>query len=845
MASLTDEYRLDPLAAANLKAYLDEEREAVGALPTDRTLVVERFRDEIGDWRLVLLSPLGAQIHAPWAMALTHRFRDRYGHDVNAIWSDDGIAFRFADVDDPPSVDDLLIEPDEAEQLLMDQLPDTALFAARFREAAARALLLPRRRPGSRTPLWLQRRRSADLLGVAKQFGTFPIMLEVYREILQDDFDLPALKEVLSAVRSRQIRVVDVDVEAPSPFASSLLFSFVAAFLYEGDTPLAERRAAALTLDRDLLRELLGESELRSLLSEDAISTVELELQHLAEDRRATSLEDVADLLRRLGPLTAKAVVARTDGAAEDWLAALVETKRAVLVTVAGEQRYAAIEDVGRLRDALGVQPPPGVPHAFLEPVADPLGDVVGRFARTHGPFAEGDVATVLGIPIAVVSSTLEKLSTAGRVVRGAFKPDGAQQEWVDTDVLRRLKRRSLAELRNEIEPVDGPTFARFQIAWHGVDPVSDRSSPHVLAEIVQRLQGAEIPASVLERDVLADRMAYRPELMDQLMISGEVVWVGRGSIGARDGRVALYRRDQFPVLAFPTDSPPPRGPIHQALRAHLSDRGASFFPELYASAGGGDPEEVASALWDLVWAGEVTNDTLAPVRALLATRTRKAGRSVHPSFPPSVVGRWSLVDNLRIASPTQTEQATAWTNLLLDRLGVVTRLGVAAEAVPGAFSSIYPVLTQLEDSGRVRRGYFVEGLGGAQFALPGAVDRLRSGGRTEPTLLAATDPANPYGAALPWPDVEAGRLARSAGAYVVLVDGQIALFVEKGGKRLVALAEGSTLEACAAPLARLGQRLGKLRIERVNDDQVGASDLAAALLDTGFVTTPRGLRWK
>ena len=487
---LVTRFHLDELAARNLVGYLTEEREATGVLPTDQTLVVERFRDEIGDWRLVLLSPLGARVHAPWAMALRHRFRDRYGVDVDAIWSDDGIAFRFPDADNPPGAEDLLLDPEDVEALLLEHLGDTALFAARFREAAGRSLLLPRRRPGERTPLWLQRRRSADLLGVAKQFGSFPIMLEVYREILQDDFDLPSLIEVLTDIRARRIRIASVDLDSPSPFASSLLFSFIAAFLYEADAPLAERRAAAMTLDRDLLRELLGEGELRELIDPEVVAAVELELQYLTEPRRVKRADGVHDMLRDLGPLTVQDLEVRTDGLdIPSVLSELTGQRRVVEIIHAGVTRWAAIEDVSRLRDALGVQPPPGIPHVFLEPVDDPLGDVVGRFARTHGPFTAGEVAGALAVPTAIVETILQQLEASGRVDVGAFRPGGQGREWIDRDVLRRLKRRSLAVLRREIEPVPPASLAAFNIAWQGVrdDPPSSSTA---LTDAIARADG-------------------------------------------------------------------------------------------------------------------------------------------------------------------------------------------------------------------------------------------------------------------------------------------------------------------------------------------------------------------
>src|SRR5690606_9984359 len=446
---LREEYHLDEFAAANLLTYLAEEKAATGVLPDDRTIVVQRFRDEIGDWRVVILSPLGAKVHAPWAMALTQRLRARLGYDVDMIYSDDGIAFRFPDADEVPSLADLQLDPEEVEQLVVDHLAGTALFAARFREAAGRSLLLPRRRPGSRTPLWLQRRRAADLLNVARQFGSFPIVLECYREILQDDFDLPALLDVLGEIQRRGIRLVDVELPSASPFASSLLFAFVAAYLYEADAPLAERRAMALTLDRELLAELLGESELREMLSAEVIAAVERDLQRLTEDRQARSAEDVADMLRHLGPLTPAAIAVRCvePSAAEGYVAELLDARRACQVRIRGEVHVAAAEDIARLRDALGIQPPQGVPDAFLEPVADPLGDVVARYARTHGPFAVADAAEALGLPVAVVESTLERLAAGGSVVHGAFDPRGEGTEWAGADVLRRIKRGSLAEL--------------------------------------------------------------------------------------------------------------------------------------------------------------------------------------------------------------------------------------------------------------------------------------------------------------------------------------------------------------------------------------------------------------
>ncbi|MDH4119293.1 MAG: DEAD/DEAH box helicase, partial [Acidimicrobiia bacterium] len=681
---LRDNHHLDALAASNLVRYIQDQTEATGAAPTDKTIVVERFRDEIGDWRIVILSPLGARVHAPWAMALRHKLAERSGFEVDVIWSDDGIALRFPDSDEIPTGADLALDPEETEDLLLEHLAETSLFAARFREAAGRALLLPRRRPGQRTPLWMQRRRAADLLAVAKQFSSFPIVLETFREVLQDDFDLPALQTVLSDIRSRKIRMVEAETRSPSPFASSLLFAFVAAFMYEADTPLAERRATALTLDRTLLAELLGESELRELLSEDELGRLELEIQHLTDDRRVRSIDGVHDMLRNLGPLDSDEVAARTDGlAVADVMRDLEATKRVIRVHVGGSERWAAIEDASRLRDALGVQPPRGVPHVFLEPVDDPLADVVARYARTHGPFSPHDAAAALGLGIGVIEVALDRLERTGRVTRGAFRPGGAEHEWIDTEILRRLKRRSLAALREEIEPVIPAALGRFLAGWHGLTNPPRRGRSAAL-DVLAQLQGAEIPASVFERDVLGARLIDAEHELDRLAMEGEVVWVGRGSIGGHDGRIAVYLRDRFPQLARERgQDEPPDGPVHAAIRDHLSDRGASFFREIYAACAGGDPAEVLDALWDLVWAGEVTNDSFAALRSHIAGAPRKAHNrrpTVPSTFPPASAGRWSLVSDLTLEPPDRTVWATAITDQLLLRHGVLTRASLASE---------------------------------------------------------------------------------------------------------------------------------------------------------------------
>jgi ATP-dependent helicase Lhr and Lhr-like helicase len=829
---------LDGRAARNLVAYLAEQREATGAVPDDRTVVVERFRDQLGDWRVCVLTPFGARVHAPWALAVASRLRERLGVDVQAIHSDDGFAVRLPDVDHPPPVDELILDPDEAAELVTAALGPSALFAARFRENAARALLLPRRRPGERTPLWKQRQRSHDLLQVAARHASFPIIVETHRECLADIFDMNALTTLLGDMRSRRVRVVAVDTERASPFAASLVFDWVAEYMYEGDAPLAERRAQALALDRDLLAELLGTEELRELLDPGAVAALELELQGLTPSRRPRDADEAADLLRRLGDLTAGEAEAR--GVRREWLAGLGEERRAVEVRIAGEARWIAAADAGRHRDALGVAIPPGLAEAHLQGGDDPLGDLLRRHARTHVPFTAAEPARRWGLSVAAVEAALRRLAASDGLLHGAFLPLGGGSEWCHPEVLRSLRRRSLAALRRQVEPVPAETLAGFLPAWQGAD--APRRGLEHLHEVVGGLQGAVVPASTLERDVLASRVLdYHPRLLDELIAAGEVVWVGRGALGSGDGRVALFLRAAAARLV-PEPAELPDGRLHTQLRAELGRRGASFLTDLHRACGGGDPEELADALWDMVWAGEVTNDTAAPLR-LLGPRPRRqpARRPLMRLTPPRAQGRWSLVGHLREPAAPPTERLHALCGRLLSRYGVLTREAVLAEGTPGGFAGVYPVLRAMEEAGRVRRGYFVDGMGASQFALPGAVDRLRAV-RDEPPatiLLAATDPANAYGATLPWPAL-AGRAARTAGAYVVLDGGRLRLFLERGGRGLLTCGDPGP-EALAA-LATVADRLGRLEIVTVDGQPVRGSALEPALRAAGFGASPRGL---
>ncbi|WP_461173884.1 DEAD/DEAH box helicase [Arthrobacter sp. Z1-9] len=1001
---------LDAFAANNLIQYLSEQKQATEVVPSDTTLVVERFHDELGDWRVILHSPFGMPVHAPWALAVGQRLNQRYGMDGSAMAADDGIVLRVPMMEDePPGAELFLFDPEELEQIVTAEVGGSALFASRFRECAARALLLPRQTPGKRQPLWQQRQRSAQLLDVARKYPTFPIVLETVRECLQDVYDLPALKDIAASVERRELRIVETTTSQPSPFAKSLLFGYVAQFLYEGDSPLAERRAAALALDSTLLNELLGRVELRELLDAKVIDATERELQRLAPDRRARGVEGVADLLRLLGPLAPEEAAARlqveepatakpvaetrriaegtaakpagmepaADAAAEPTdaelaaeladqvpapdlahattesatahLLTLQRANRAIKVNIGGVERFAAVEDAARLRDAIGVPLPMGVPLAFIEPVADPLGDLVSRYARTHGPFTAAEAADRLGLGVAVVSTALKRLAADGRVVEGEFRPHSSTpgtdpgataealtdaagatpagvnpaathpptaspaapaealhpatvSEWCDAEVLRKLRRRSLAALRAEVEPVDASAYGRFLPAWQHVrTPGAGRGQPALrgldgIVAAIDQLSGIPVPASAWEPLVLASRVSnYQPAMLDELMATGEVLWSGAGALPGNDGWISLHLADSAELTLNPAIDYEP-GDAQQRLLEHLRNNGGGyFFRQLTEVAGGMDSvlsdQEVVTALWDLAWAGRITGDTFAPVRALIAgghTAHRQVARAPRARAPrlsrlgrshgtglmgsagmgsgrygtagtttsPLAAGRWSALPQPEL-DPTIHARATA--ELLLDRYGVVTRGSVMAEQILGGFGLMYKVLARLEEAGRCRRGYFIEHLGAAQFAVPATVDRLRSYSedtqltKAEPVglALAATDPANPYGAALPWPALhdDAGtghRPGRKAGALVVLVDGALVLYVERGGKTLLAFSDDDAILAAAgSALVGVVTRgaVDKLIMEKVNGHGILETPVAAALSSAGAYSTPKGLR--
>ncbi|MCL1588019.1 MAG: DEAD/DEAH box helicase [Actinomycetia bacterium] len=833
---LTNRYRLDPWAAGNLVGFLNEEREATGVLPTDRTIVVQRFRDEIGDWRVVLLSPFGGKVHAPWALAVRHRYRNEQGSSVDVIWSDDGILFRFPDTDTPPDLSALSIDPVDVEETLLSEVADSALFTSIFREAAARALLLPRRRPGSRTPLWLQRRKSANLLEATRDFGSFPIRLETYREVLQDHFDLPSLVDLLTDLQKRDVRLVEVDVDRPSAFARSLMFDFIASFMYEWDAPLAEKRAAVLALDRSLLADLLGEPEFRELLDREVVASVEADLQHLSDERLVSTRDAVADLLRDVGPLDAPGIRARcTDPEiVADWLEDLTASGRVFANHGRDGGVYIAAEDAARLRDTIGIQPPPGIASEFLEPVVDPLGDVVSRYARTHGPFTANEASAELGLSAPVISEVLIRLEQQRKVASGAYRPGGTEHEWVSVAVLTLLRRRSLAVLRGQAEAVDASRYAGFLPGWQGIG-----ASRHVpFAEAIHQLRGFVMPASDLESAILPARSDNATIELDRMLASGDIVWIGVEPLGSRDGKLMLVPRDAVPLLSRQTIGERPAEALHAKIVAALTDTGASFFTDIYQAIGG-DPVELIDALWDLVWAGAVTNDSFAPVRAFISRRGRRSPRSTRVSLsPPHAQGRWFLVDSLRRTLPTPEERGLAISHMLLDRYGVVTRDGVLAEGIAGGFSGLYPVLSSLEGVGSIRRGYFIEGLGGAQFGLPGAIERLRTSRDTGIVVLASTDPTNPYGGSLPWPPSD-GTPQRRAGSTIAMNSGIPVAWLDPAGRSIALFNATATLAVEGIRTLATGRR--RCVVARI--DGVAARDhsLSELLIDQGFVPGYKG----
>ncbi|MGM0554024.1 MAG: DEAD/DEAH box helicase [Pseudomonadota bacterium] len=859
---------LSEAAVETLCDYIDEQREATGQLPSDKRIVVERFRDEVGDWRVCILTPFGARVHAPWALALQGALTSTSGFEVQVMYTDDGIVLRLADSEDLPELDRLFPDPEELEEAVTRELGHSTLFASAFRENAARALLLVRNRPGQRTPLWAQRLKSQQLLASVREYANFPVVLETYRQVLADVFDLDALREILRGVQERHIRVHEVETPRASPFARSLVFAYVAAYIYEQDAPMAERKAQALTLDRGMLAELLGQAELRELIDPEALAELEAELAHTTEATQVRDADELHDLLRRRGDLTRQEIEAAAAKDPAPWLQTLANGLRAVEVRIAGEPRWIATEDTALFRDALGIVPPPGLPAGFLEPPQRPLEQLLRRYARTHGPFRVEDLGVRYGLAPGALLPALEVLERAGVLLRGEIRPQGQGEDWCELDILRRLKRRTLARLRDEAAAVDARALGRFLPAWQGL--TEPGAGVGALREVLTQLEGVALPWSAWTAHILPMRVRdFSLDALDRITASGEFVWVGNGALGQRDGRIRFLRREQAMMLLEPdtpeAETPATDDPLAGAILETLNRRGACFYLELERAAREAEPDArqnaIEAAIWDRVWAGQITNDTFAPLRSLGQRKPSSRGRR-RPG-QGLAGGRWSRVADLIDPGVSLTERAREQAENLLARYGVVSREMARAEGLPGGFGRVYPVYRVMEDAGKLRRGHFVEGLTGAQFARAGAVDRLRALERTtdaapEPQWLASVDPANPWGQLLPWPEPPAaaeGRLRRVAGALVALAGGQPLLYLAASGRQLFVwetIPGIDTAEEHAALVTDAIRQLATSRwlpkrrgisIESINGEPARQSPFAAALRAGGAMGEVRGLR--
>lgn len=902
---------LQPNAISNIVGLLDEQRQATGVLPTDRRLVVERCRDESGDWRVMLHSPYGRRVHDPWALALAARIQDRWGVDPAVVASDDGIILRLPDsAGRVPGAELFLFDPERLRREVNQLVGGSALFAARFRECAARALLLPRRTPGRRSPLWQQRLRSAELLAIAQRYPDFPILIETARECLQDVYDLDALDGLMQRLGEGRVEIAEVTTEVPSPFAANLLFGYVAEFMYGTDVPLAERRASVLSLDAALLGDLLGQVDLGELLDATVVAQVEQELQRLAPSRRASGKEGVADLLRDLGPLREDEIGVRlTDaGHAPAHLLALQQELRAFPLLLAGRPAWAAVEDAARLRDALGVVLPDGLPAAFLQPANDPLGELLARHARTHAPFTTAEAAQRWGLGVAVADAGLEALSVQGKVLGGHFGAAQraglasipgtplplARREWVGEGVFQRVRLRSLQAAREATRPASREAYVTLLMQRQELvadaavasrsGALPDRGPLHGsdgVLRVVELLAGVPLPASAWENQILPSRVAdYAPALLDGLLATGAVVWAGHGRLGDDDGLVSLHVQE-LAAGTLPALEPFEPSPLQAAILQVLADGGAYFARQLAMAVNAGpDADALHDALWELAWAGWVTTDLWTPLRHLSGARPPRprvvtsarqgryargrammhppgleaaAGNAVAALASATLAGRWSLLQRPMVSD---TARAVALAEGLLERYGIVTRGAAIAEGIAGGFPALVQVYRGMEDAGRVLRGRFVEGMGGAQFAERSLVDALREVADARPggtglTLgMSAVDPANPFGPLLPWPAHRAVlRPVRRPGAIVVIGDGQLRLYLAQGGRQLLTWLDPADADAQAAAVAALaialrrGRRLG-FTLELIDDLPVRRDAFTEALRAAGFSSAPKGLAW-
>jgi ATP-dependent Lhr-like helicase len=874
-ARLVEEHSLDGPAAENLLRYLEDQRAVTGQVPNDRHILIERCRDELGDWRICVLTPFGSRVHAPWCMAVAAKLRDVRGVEAESMWSDDGFVIRLPGTEEDFDSAWFLPSAAEMHELVLRELSRTSLFAARFREAAGRALLLPKRRAGMRAPLWQQRKRAADLMAVAAQYPSFPIIMETYRECLSDVFDLAAASDILRRIERGETGVTKIDSTKPSPFASALLFNYIANYIYEGDAPLAERRSQALSIDQSQLEEILGSVDFRELLDKAALDEVESQLQSRDPDYHAKHADGLHDLLLKLGDLTQPEIEDRSaTREVASSIQGLVQARRVLRTRIGGEPRFIPVEYAAAYRDALGIPLPPGLATAFLERVIDPMGELVRRYARTHGPFTTEEIWRRFGVAGAQLEPCLRTLHAAGKLLEGEFRPGGEHREWCEPGVLQQIRRRTLARLRREVVPAEQHVFARFLGRWQGIN--TRRRGQEALIDAIEVLQGAELTASDLETEILPARVAdYRPQDLDALLASDEIVWIGKGRIGDKDGRISLYLAEALPHL-FTAQEANPVSERAQLIVEFLGRQGASFLAAIHQATGGGFPGETVDALWELVWAGRITNDTFFPMRQYIAGPQKRHGRidtgdarpgsidflrrqKARTGSHPAGQGRWSLTErrlqqNLTAMERSAAMWSTATAQQLLSRNGIVTRETAIAENIAGGYASIYPSLRAMEEKGRIRRGMFVAGLGAAQFAMPAAVDLLRGlrnqQGKPDCVHLAASDPANPYGSLLPW-DSARHSMARASGASVVLVNGRLTAFLRRRNPSIRVFlpddeperslfARELAAKLAEVAIARQARRHGMV-IAEINEQPAREHALAGPLLDAGFVDSAAG----
>lgn len=900
----------DDNVLSNIKGLIDDQKNATGVLPWSRHLVLERCRDEMGDWRVILHSPYGRRVHAPWALAIAGRLHAQWGADASIVASDDGIVARIPDSDGKlPDAAIFLFEPEKLLRIVREAVSSTALFAARFRECAARALLMPGRTPGRRSPLWQQRLRASQLLEIAAGYPDFPIILETARECLQDVYDLDALEQVIRRLNTGEIQISEVTTPAPSPFATDLLFGYVAEFMYATDAPLAERRASVLALDSELLGNLLGQGDPLELLDPEIIRQVEDELQRRATGRKAQGMEGVYDLLRELGPMTVEELAVRHEGTIADvrsWLDNLSADKRIFPVVIAGTEQMACMDDAARLRDALGVRQPETLSSAWLHPVNTPLRDLFIRFSRTHTLFTRTQIAQTFGLGVAVADDFLRQLRDEGVLIQlragtASIADDARASTWVNEDVFHRLRIRSLHAAREATRPVPATSYVRLLLERQGLISSADGSPARLpvssggmlegsdgVTRVIEQLAGVGLSASLWESQIFPARVRdYSPDMLDELLATGEVIWSGQKKLGDDDGQVVLHLRDYLAeTLSPPSGDSETLSDLQRAILDVLSGGGAWFAPQLSAmiqartQSSGNDewitPATLHEALWGLVWQGYITTDIWAPLRGL--SRTVSASRQPSRRSPrmrrgrptyasprptsvavpvsyttPALTGRWSLLPGERL---NDTERMLAWTENMLDRYGVIGRQAVITENVPGGFPALQTLCRSMEDSGRILRGRFVEGMGGAQFAERHTIDRLRdlTSSNTEnqaftPVALSANDPANPWGTLLPWPTHPSSLLpARRNGAFVVISAGQLRLYLAQGGKKMMVWSENEEMPSpeIFSALAGALRREPRLRftLTEVNDKPVRQTTLFTLLREVGFSSSPQGLDW-